>query len=234
MGTMTTAWRPRYGTSNPEKVDINAEYWARTVRARFTREKIEHPIYPPWDDNEEEDIRYDNSAYRERKDGCNGPSFSFWRSGQTETDLPDGRTVYIAGEHEDWYDPDFCIYNDVVVKNAHGDNCDIFLYPRSNFQPTDFHTATLVGNKIFIIGCLGYTDMREEGYTPVYELDLGTMAMKRLDVAGKGPGWLWNHTAEYDEKINTIIVAGGEGLDGNNTSRYALVLGELTWSIVEE
>ncbi|KAF7982859.1 hypothetical protein HWV62_25078 [Athelia sp. TMB] len=37
------------------------------------------------------------------------------RFGKTATRLPDGRIVYIAGEHEDWYDPDFCIYNDVIV-----------------------------------------------------------------------------------------------------------------------
>jgi hypothetical protein len=27
----------------------------------------------------------------------------------------DGRVVYLGGDHEDSYDPDFCIYNDVVV-----------------------------------------------------------------------------------------------------------------------
>jgi len=25
--------------------------------------------------------------------------------------LPDGRLVSVGGEHEDYYDPDFCIYN---------------------------------------------------------------------------------------------------------------------------
>jgi hypothetical protein len=29
--------------------------------------------------------------------------------------LPDGRAIQIGGEHEDYYDPDFCIYNDVFV-----------------------------------------------------------------------------------------------------------------------
>jgi hypothetical protein len=31
------------------------------------------------------------------------------------TGLPDGRVVCIAGEHEDYYGPDFYIYSDVVV-----------------------------------------------------------------------------------------------------------------------
>ncbi|KAL2150574.1 hypothetical protein VTH82DRAFT_7137 [Thermothelomyces myriococcoides] len=43
------------------------------------------------------------------------PIFCFQRFGRTETKLPDGRIVFIGGEHEDWYDPDFYIYNDVVV-----------------------------------------------------------------------------------------------------------------------
>ncbi|MCJ1352046.1 MAG: hypothetical protein MMC33_002030 [Icmadophila ericetorum] len=52
---------------------------------------------------------------RERKDNFKAPVWCFHRSGATVTVLPDGRHVYIAGEHEDSYDPDFCIYNDVVV-----------------------------------------------------------------------------------------------------------------------
>ncbi|KAK5652677.1 hypothetical protein OQA88_10271 [Cercophora sp. LCS_1] len=44
-----------------------------------------------------------------------GPTWCFDRFGRTTTWLPDGRVVLIAGEHEDSYDPDFCIYNDVVV-----------------------------------------------------------------------------------------------------------------------
>jgi hypothetical protein len=39
------------------------------------------------------------------------PVWCFDRFGGTVTVLPDGRQVYIGGEHEDYYDPDFCIYN---------------------------------------------------------------------------------------------------------------------------
>lgn len=49
------------------------------------------------------------------------PIYCFSRFGRTETILPDGRVVYIAGEHEDFYDPDFYIYNDVVVVHGYGD-----------------------------------------------------------------------------------------------------------------
>ncbi|KAK3899811.1 hypothetical protein C8A05DRAFT_17812 [Staphylotrichum tortipilum] len=46
------------------------------------------------------------------------PVFCFERFGRTVTLLPDGRVVFVGGEHEDHYDPDFFIYNDVVV--VHG------------------------------------------------------------------------------------------------------------------
>ena len=39
------------------------------------------------------------------------PVWCFIRFGATRTKLPDGRVVCIGGEHEDGYDPDFCIYN---------------------------------------------------------------------------------------------------------------------------
>ena len=47
------------------------------------------------------------NPYADSKD----PVWSFMRFGATCTKLPDGRLVCIGGEHEDWSDPDFCIYN---------------------------------------------------------------------------------------------------------------------------
>jgi hypothetical protein len=72
-----------------------------------------------------------------------GPGWCFDRFGQSETLLPDGRTVLVAGEHEDFYDSDFFIYNDVVVVEKTGE-ISIFGYPVDVFPPTDFHSATLV------------------------------------------------------------------------------------------
>jgi len=91
-----------------------------------------------------------------------GPTWSFDRFGQSVTEMPDGRTVYIGGEHEDHYDPDFCIYNDVAVKYPDG-AVDFYCYRKSDFPPTDFHSASLVGKKIVIIGGLGYVEERIPG-----------------------------------------------------------------------
>lgn len=63
-----------------------------------------------------------------------------YRFGGTETELRDGRRVFIAGEHEDYYDPDFCIYNDVIVEDKSGKE-RIFTYPPEVFPPTDGHVA---------------------------------------------------------------------------------------------
>lgn len=45
------------------------------------------------------------------EDTLSNPVWCFTRFGATRTKLPDGRVVCIGGEHEDFYDPDFCIYN---------------------------------------------------------------------------------------------------------------------------
>ena len=75
------------------------------------------------------------------------------RHGHSLTKLPDGRFIGIAGEHEDYYDPDFFIYNDVFIHDGAG-RVEIYRYPQDIFPATDFHTATLVGDQIIIIGSL--------------------------------------------------------------------------------
>ena len=108
-----------------------------------------------------------------RVGGRKTPRLSGWcarRFGQSLTLLPDGRAIQIGGEHEDFYDSDFCIYNDEFVHHP-DDRIDIFCYPEEVFPPTDFHTATLIGDSIYIIGGLGYQGQRQFGETPVYRLD---------------------------------------------------------------
>merc|ERR1719473_2000472 len=76
------------------------------------------------------------------------PVWTFHRFGRTVTQLPCGRLVMIGGEHEDYYHPDFCIYNDVGIftpgQGAEDGSIEILGYPRSVFPPTDFHSATFV------------------------------------------------------------------------------------------
>jgi hypothetical protein len=135
--------------------------------------------------------------------------WSFVRFGQTCTKLADGRQIYIGGEHEDWYDYDFHIYNDVIVIDRNM-AIEIYCYPLTAFKPTDFHTATLVGDSIYIIGRLGYHGLRQPGETPVYRLDCNTFRIESIATSGDNPGWIHNHHAEYLPTRHAIKVTQGE------------------------
>ena len=58
------------------------------------------------------------------------PVWCFTRYGATRTKLPDGRVVCIGGEHEDYYDPDFCIYNGKSFPHAvYSQSLGAIVYP---------------------------------------------------------------------------------------------------------
>lgn len=164
-----------------------------------------------------------------------GPMWCFDRFGQSNTTLPDGRVVCIAGEHEDHYDPDFFIYNDVVVTQPDG-AITIFGYPKSVFPPTDFHTATLLPDRIMLIGSLGYPDDRAPGSTQVLELMLDTFEIRRVEITGPSPGWISRHTATLTPSGESIVVSGGDVLrdpeprQWENTDDWAFNLASSTWS----
>jgi hypothetical protein len=166
-----------------------------------------------------------------------GPCWCASRYGQSETVLPDGRSIRIGGEHEDYYDPDFYIYNDVLVTSAAGE-VEVYGYPHEVLPPTDFHSATLVGDRIMIIGGLGYPAQRVPTATPVHALDLRTLTITRLATTGALPGWLFKHQAALSADGATIIVSGGERivqLEGDQQIRenhddWALDLERLTWT----
>lgn len=142
-----------------------------------------------------------------------GPVWCFDRFGTTRTKLPDGRVVCIGGEHEDGYDPDFCIYNDVVVFDPpqRSDplplltpkSIKIYGYPVEIFPPTDFHTSTYFADpttgkeSIIIVGGLGYGGQASGIQTEVYQLDLTDFSIRRRDTSGVGPsGGIHHHKAE--------------------------------------
>ena len=144
-----------------------------------------------------------------------GPMWSFQRFGQSETVLAGGRVVHIGGEHEDHYDPDFYIYNDVTVVDPEG-IVAIYGYPREDFPPTDFHSATQVRDEIYIIGRLGYSEARLLDVTPIYKLSLISMRIEAVEAHGDPPGWIYMHQAKLLDDGHTIIVSGGEIWLGND------------------
>lgn len=205
-------WRsPRFGAQNPER--LTNPVWDWLIRSRI-------------------------SAYgASQRFGLGGgePGWSFARFGQSATTLDDGRVVLVAGEHEDHYDPDFYIYNDVVIRSP-DDRIEIFGYPRDAFPPTDFHTATVAANQIFLIGNLGYPNDRKPGSTQVVAIDLSSFESSLIETRGDAPGWIHGHSATLDTS-GSIIVSGGKIETGggamldfhDNGDDWRLDLGSWRW-----
>lgn len=151
--------------------------------------------------------------------------WTFQRFGATATRLPDGRIVCIGGEHEDSYDSDFWIYNDVVVltQNATAGDAplagpldlatcgvEILGYASAALPPTDSHSATRVDDAIVVIGAIGYHGERREGATPVHVLDTRSWTMRALPTTGRGPGWISKHAARLDRDRRSLRIAHGQ------------------------
>lgn len=204
---------PRFGNANPELMEM--PFWkgmircgCNTYRARIQFDPHERMGHPIW---------------------C------FDRFGMSFTKLTDGRFVQIAGEHEDYYDPDFYIYNDVIVHDSRG-KFKIYGYSKEVFPPTDFHSATLVGDFIYVIGSLGYAGTRRYGETPVYRLSTKTWSMEAVQTAGDNPGWIYKHRCRLKDGHVLVVTDGeickrtkGAEIHEKNTSEYHLDLRSLTW-----
>ena len=172
--------------------------------------------------------RYSTPKHFERVEDKTRPVWSFSRYGRSATPLPDGRLVLIAGEHEDGYHCDFCIYADVTVLDGKG-GVDHFIYPHDVFPPTDFHTATLYDGQIWLIGSLGYLDQRQEGVTQVLRLDLTDFSIHSVETSGDCPGWISQHRVILDN--DEIMLTGGKIFPGyyDNEQTYCLDLKTLVW-----
>ncbi len=225
----TPETRTRFGTSHPERVDN--PLWLQAIRGAWTgyalRQHLGH-------DFEESQLALDFSvlAYR---DATPGPFWSWDRFGRTSTKLPDGRIIHIAGEHEDYYDPDFCIYNDVVVEKPDGE-FEIYLYPREAFPPTDFHSATLLDGQILLIGSLGYRDSRRPGETQVLKFDIATYRFEAIATSGDGPGWISRHQTERRDDGALLVFGGSVHTSDDyqpNTDLYRLDLANMNWCRID-
>lgn len=159
------------------------------------------------------------------------------RFGTTHTILEDGTLVQIGGEHEDFYDEDFHIYNDVIRITPTGE-VDIFGYPEHIFPATDFHSATLLEDSILIIGGLDYKQARKAGLTRMYRLSLDDYSIKKVSHTGENPGWIYEHLTLYDPQQNCLYVFGGIIFDGkeyvDNRSLYTFDLSTKNWTNLGE
>ncbi len=228
--------KPRFGRANPERMRL--PYWEWMVRSMenpfSVRERLGLPQnFPACARSEVEGA---TCGMRPEPDWC------FDRFGATRTSLPDGRILCVGGEHEDWYDPDFCIYNDLVVKRPTPGATDvtkdegeveIYGYPEEVFPPTDFHTATLVADRVLLVGRLGYAEGRDPKSTPIYALDTTSYAIEGLSASGPCPGWIYKHHASYEAGRHALLVRGGRSLDhSRHTDVHRLHLADRRWELV--
>jgi hypothetical protein len=236
----------------PLPITMTSEQYERECKRQFGRLNPERMNVSAW----EWMVRRGTNPYLARVElglashyGDSNPDFAFERFGMSRTVMPDGRIICIAGEHEDSYDPDFCIYNDVVVLRpapgqpwitADSGSIEIYAYPEHSFPPTDFHSATLIGDRIFIIGRLGYAGTRHIGQTPAMTLDTRTYRVEPVQTTGRPPGWVYDHHASYEPATNSIVVRGGKVEAGEvdretpNLSAYRLRLSDYTWELITE
>ncbi len=181
-----TGCRPRFGKSNPEVMDI--PFWREMVRTGISAYEAKDQF---------NDVRDMSQA-----------TWCYSRFGVSFTELPDGRFVQVGGEHEDYYDPDFCIYNDVLVHDQDG-QFQIMGYPKEVFPPTDFHSATYRNGFIYVVGGLGYSGSRQFGTTPIYRLNCKTWAIQSVASTGDNPGWIYLHKARVNDS-GLLVISGGK------------------------
>lgn len=203
----------RFGRSNPE--EMREPFWEAMVRSGVSGYVANEALGGP-------------SSFDA------GPVWCAQRFGQSLTILPDGRTILIGGEHEDFYDPDFCIYNDVIVSGPDG-SLRIYGYPELVFPPTDFHSATLLDDKLYLIGSLGYASARST-QTPVYRLDTVSLRIEKVETGGDSPGWIFGHRAipvskqEIRIQGGTLIAfAEGKETQTKNLRSYLLDVEKGRW-----
>ena len=206
-------YSPRFGITNPEVMEV--PFWKEMVRSGVSAHSA-------------------RVQFREVADQ-HGPGWSFNRFGCSFSGLPDGRFVQIGGEHEDYYDRDFYIYNEVIVHGSPGE-FQILGYPKDVFPSTDFHSATYIAGYIYILGGLGYHGTRQFGTTPCYRLNCTTWKMERVQTTGENPGWIYKHKCNFLEE--TLVVSGGkicslkdgEEEHDDNTAVYTLALATMSWT----
>jgi len=205
--------------------------WRAAVRGTLNPQPMTNPVWA-WLIQSRLDSWQANKMFS--GDTGDRPGWCFQRYGQSQTVLPDGRTVWIAGEHEDSYDPDFFIYNDVVVV-APGGEIEVFGYAPEAFPPTDFHSASLVDGNIVIVGSLGYPSERRAGTTQVLTLELDRWRVSQVTTQGAGPGWIHEHRASLADDGRALIISGGtvDPCDGTslveNIDEWRLNLDDWRW-----
>lgn len=106
----------------------------------------------------------------------------------------------------------------------------VYQYPQNVFSPTDGHSATLIGNEVWIIGFVRYICERGTK-AQVHVLDLTTMRISLRSTTGEDPGWLSHHTVTGVED-DVIEVEYGPKCRARSmvqAGKWTLHTGDLRW-----
>lgn len=122
-------------------------------------------------------------------------------------------------ESQDYYDPDFDIYNDVTIKYHDQDlkfSYEIWNYPESQFPPVYAHSTVYDDrtNQVYITGGLGTGDRQRKGVTEIYQLNLESKDIQQVETFGESPPCLHNHETKM-WNYDLIEMKGGHILKNN-------------------
>lgn len=101
-------------------------------------------------------------------------------------------------DSKDYYDPDFMIYNDVTIQYFDQDfkfSYEIWNYPKEQFPPVYSHSTVYDErtNKVYITGGLGSGNRQRKGITEIYQFDLESKDIQKIEAVGVSPPCLHNH-----------------------------------------
>lgn len=192
------AIHPKLGNDNPE--ECSHRFWQAMISTREDAFSAQKNFLARSANHESETKEWAH------------PVWSAFRYRQSFTFLPDGRAIEIGGVHLDYY-ADFYVYNDVIL-HAPDELPRIFLYPRNVFPPMEFHTAKLIGNWIYVIGCLGNVEEREGAKCPVFRLDIESLRVEPVITSGDDPGRTREHRAVLLSQNEILVLPDPDQIKG--------------------
>ncbi|MCX5469717.1 hypothetical protein [Acinetobacter nematophilus] len=101
-------------------------------------------------------------------------------------------------DYNDYYNPNFKIYNDVCI-NADGlKKIELWNYPEEQFPPVYDHDTVYDKNTnlVYITGGLGSGERQKKNITEIYQLNLETKDIEHVDALGESPLCLHKHHAK--------------------------------------
>ncbi|MDM1757874.1 hypothetical protein HX127_09895 [Acinetobacter sp. 256-1] len=140
-------------------------------------------------------------------------------------------------DHKDYYEPDFPIYNDVTIKYFDQNlkfSYEIWNYPEAQFPPVYAHSTVYneKTNAVYITGGLGTGERQCKNITEIYQLDLDTKDIQKIEALGESPPCLHYHQSEICDHVLIAMKEGNilkNGIEIKNLYVWYFNLQTKTW-----